>query len=215
MKFQSYFDAEMRLLQQANIENPDRDPSVDRILEGVAYLTAHINQRLDHDFPEIPARIVYQHWPHMLQPYASRIILNFSSHTQTVIPKGTLVSSPPVGEEKVVCKFSTLEDLTVYSVDLLKIDLNSTRLKFYFENKKTNQPIKNLKLYLNTDINTALELYYAFGSGCVSSEYLWLDYFGFREKYLFLELDNIDATNNKFFEITPSGKTSFASRSGY
>ncbi|HEV2614429.1 MAG TPA: type VI secretion system baseplate subunit TssF [Gammaproteobacteria bacterium] len=205
MNFQSYFDAEMRALQHIHDENAEPDPSVDRILEGVAYLTAQIHQRLDADFPEIPAQLLHQHWPYMLQPYASRIIVEFSSNTQTIIPKSTVISSQPVGEEKTSCKFATLDDLIIYPIILLKIELSHTALKFYFESKQANLKLDKLKLYLNTDINTALELYYALGQGAEikSPTNLWLDYFGFREQFLFLEINNIHIdSHNKFFEAT-------------
>jgi len=210
VKFQSYFDAEMRALQQLNSENPDHDPSADRILEGVAYLAAQIHQRLDHDFPEIPAILLQQHWPYMLQPYASRTTLEFSSPTKIMLPQHTLVSSGPAGEEKTRCTFSVLQELIIYPIELIKVDINATQLKFCFEAKQANFNLTSLKLYLNTDINTALEIYYAVGQNnavntqAESSAQLWLDYFGFREGFLFIALNNLENINlaDRFFEVT-------------
>jgi type VI secretion system protein ImpG len=69
MNMREYFEAEMRLLHQAaqafaeaypeqagllNLKTlRDRDPHIERLLEGVAYLTGQIRQRIDNDFPDI------------------------------------------------------------------------------------------------------------------------------------------------------------------
>lgn len=204
--FQSYFDAEMRALAHLAHEhdNPEavvENHHIDRLLEGVAYLTAQIRQRLDDDFPEIPAQLLNQHWPHMIHPYPAGVIMEFSSPSQLIIPKNTLIHSQPVGEEKTACKFSTVYDIEVNPVKLLKLSVTPSEIIFYFESKQPHLKINTLRLYLNTDFNTALEIYYAAGQAIshnLSSSQLWLDYFGFPEKFLFLELPI--KNTDKYFE---------------
>jgi len=200
MSFQSYFNAEMRVLQQLYREANYSDPIIDRILEGVAHLTARVREQLDDDFPEIPAQILHQHWPFMLRDYASRALMRFTRQTKTFLPKGTAVSSEPLGEEKTSCKFVTLQDITIYPIELLKVAVNSNSLVFYFESKQQDLTIPTLKLYLNTDGYTAMEIYYAVAQNLKfsyeNSAQLWMDYFGFRENFLMINLTDIIFVNN-------------------
>lgn len=206
MSFQSYFDAEMRALQQFNSELSESNPDIDRLLEGVAYLTAQLHQRLDQDSPEISAQLLQQHWPHCLEPYASRTMLAFASQSKLSLPKGTQVLSSPVGDEKISCKFELLNSLVIYPLELIKVEINYSDIKFFFESKQANLKIENIRLYINTEMNTALEIYYAIGQAYKeegeSSIQLWLDYFGCREKFLFIDLDlNRIRHTERFFDV--------------
>ena len=80
---QQYFDAQMRLLTQAgkqfaenypehagllNIDSiKERDPHVERLLEGVAYLNANIHKRLDESLPEVSEQVLRQLCPALLK----------------------------------------------------------------------------------------------------------------------------------------------------
>ena len=76
---QQYFESEMRLLQdaaqefaesypeQAGMLNlkalKDRDPYIERLLEGMAYLTAHVKKRINDGVPDISENILRQICP--------------------------------------------------------------------------------------------------------------------------------------------------------
>ena len=47
------------------------DPDVDRLLEGVAFLTGLLREKLDDEFPEIIHELVQLIWPHYLRPLPS------------------------------------------------------------------------------------------------------------------------------------------------
>ncbi|MGM0404259.1 MAG: type VI secretion system baseplate subunit TssF, partial [Thermodesulfobacteriota bacterium] len=47
------------------------DPDVERLLEGVAFLTALLREKLDDEFPEIIHELVQLIWPHYLRPVPS------------------------------------------------------------------------------------------------------------------------------------------------
>ncbi|TMO56953.1 type VI secretion system baseplate subunit TssF [Pseudoalteromonas phenolica] len=88
-----YFDAQMRLLMQAgkqfaqlypehasllNLDSvKDRDPHIERLLEGVAYLTANIQKRLDETLPEISSQVLRQLCPILLDYYPSTTVVQF------------------------------------------------------------------------------------------------------------------------------------------
>ena len=69
------------------LSQPSADPDVERILEGVAFLTAGIRQKIDDDFPEFSQGLLNQIFPHYLRPIPSATIMEF---TPTPILKNTL-----------------------------------------------------------------------------------------------------------------------------
>src|SRR4030042_1552847 len=68
------------------LSGPSADPDVERLLEGVAYLTALLRQKLDDEFPEIVHDLMHLIWPHYLRPVPSTTLITFS-------PKQTLKQS--------------------------------------------------------------------------------------------------------------------------
>ncbi len=92
------------------------DPDVERVLEGVAFLTGLMRQKLDDDFPEIVHELFQIIWPHYLRPLPSTAIVAFTPKTnlkQTVkVPKGIQLASVPV--EGTTCLFRTCYDVQVH-----------------------------------------------------------------------------------------------------
>lgn len=185
-----YFEAEMLLLheeaqrfaeaypEQAGLLNlqahQDRDPFVERLLEGVAYLTGQIRQRIDDDLPDISANFLAQLWPQLLQPFPSVTIIEFSyRHKQLLksypFPKGTLIHSAPVGEEHTICHFRTTSTLIINpiyldDVKLIEVPSGKSMLKLFFKLDKDVSiealNLAQLKLYLHADPTIALFLYH-------------------------------------------------------
>ena len=258
-----YFEAELRLLhesaqefakaypEQAGMLNlkeiKDRDPYVERLLEGMAYLTAQIRQHIDDDIPEISETLLSQLWPHLLRPYPSSTIIQFTprigqiQQTQ-IIEKETLLLSRAVGEDNVICKYSTIGDVVLNPLQISKFELEEPagggtifRLRFEFDAgiSVTNIDLTKLKIYLHADPAVALWLHHQLTgevarlrvmfpeyptfkpheikgkqgimpahldskdsvvklSGTNYSGYhLLLDYFCFREKYMFIEINGL------------------------
>lgn len=96
------------------------DPDVERILEGVAFLTALLRQKLDDDFPEIIHELFQLIWPHYLRPLPATSIVAFKPKTslkQAVqVPKGVQLSSEAV--DGTACLFRTCYDVTVHPVSI-------------------------------------------------------------------------------------------------
>ena len=106
---------------------PSADPDVERLLEGVAFLTSILHQRLTDHFPEFIQEIAQILFTQFLRPIPCATILAFSPKgklTETVkIPRGTRVGSSPV--DGTSCSFETCQDLelhplTVSSVKVLQ-----------------------------------------------------------------------------------------------
>lgn len=186
-----YFDAEMRLLQETaqefsrafpekagmlNLEEiKDRDPYVERLLEGMAFLTAQVKQRLDDDVPEISETLLAHLWPHFLRPFPSLTIAQFSPRqgqvqkTQ-VLGKGAMMMGPPVGEDHTICRFRTTSEVELHPLRLSRFSMEesgkgSTRLTLGFQLDAgifaDTLDLHGLKLFLHADPTVALTLYQA------------------------------------------------------
>jgi type VI secretion system protein ImpG len=98
------------------------DPDVERLLEGVAFLTALLREKLDDEFPEIIHELVQLIWPHYLRPIPSASILAFSPKPvlkqPAIIPSGIQVASVPV--EGTTCLFKTCYPVEVHPLILLE-----------------------------------------------------------------------------------------------
>jgi len=186
-----YFEAEMRLLHEAaqefaeahpeqarqlNLKSlKDRDPYVERLLEGTAYLTAQIRQRIDDDYPELCDNLLAQVSPTLTQVFPSASITQFTPRSGQlqqayVIPKGSRVSSKPVGEEHIACHFQTCYPVTVNPIDFKSceaVESNSggtiIRLNFMTHPGVSLDKLDftAFKLFLHADPSVALNLYFA------------------------------------------------------
>ena len=192
-----YFEAEMRLLHEVaqefalafpeqahmlNLENlKDRDPYVERLLEGMAFLSAQIRQRIDDDLPEVSEGLLNLLWPHFLRPLPSLTILEFTprlgqlQQTQVLAKHTTALATPVtadtlVGKETVTCRFRTTYPLTMHPIRLAKVtaeqrSAGGTLMKFKFEAdpgvKLESLDLKRLPLYIHADPSVAALVYKA------------------------------------------------------
>lgn len=185
-----YYESEMRYLIEAGREfanaHPDRakmlnldrvgdrDPYVERLFEGFAFLVGRLRQKLDDELPEITESLVSLLWPHYLRTLPSLSVLELEPDLGTlqkreVIPAGVEVRSDPIGAEGTRCTYRTTQ-----AVDLLPLQLKSAgagmradgrstiRLTFRIEAQSRQNTLSapRLRLYLNADrpVATALHL---------------------------------------------------------
>ena len=101
------------------------DPHVERLLEGVAFLSARAQQRLDDEFPEITDALLGVLYPHYLAPVPSAAIVRFGckpdARGPVAVPSGTMLVTDPIRGEP--CRFQTCYDTTIWP-----IAVESTRL---------------------------------------------------------------------------------------
>lgn len=87
------------------------DPSVARLIQSVALLSARIHKRLDDDYPKFTESLLESLYPHYLRPMPSYSIAQLVDGGQgagefAVIPRGTPLRSRQV--EGTVCQFRTV-----------------------------------------------------------------------------------------------------------
>ncbi|MCK5099186.1 MAG: type VI secretion system baseplate subunit TssF [Desulfobacteraceae bacterium] len=97
------------------------DPDVERLLEGTAFLTGHLQHKIDDDFPEIIHGLMDIVYPHYLRPVPSISIISFTpkpSLIETIsVPAGTFLSSKE--QNGIKCMFQTCFDLDVHPLRIV------------------------------------------------------------------------------------------------
>jgi len=138
--FNRYYEDELLYLRELGAEfaraypqaahllsGTSSDPDVERLLEGFAFLTARIRERLDDELPEVTHGLMNMLWPHYLRPVPSMSMLEFQPRFAALrqthrVERGVQVQSVPV--EGTACRFRT-----AYAVDLQPISLEQTQLE--------------------------------------------------------------------------------------
>lgn len=131
--FNKYYRQELKYLRDAAAEysknhpaiapmldGTSSDPDVERILEGTAFLTGLVRQKIDDEFPEIVHELIRNVWPHYLRPVPSATMIEFSAFDklqQTVrVEEGIYLDSVPV--DNTSCRFKTVYDMEVHPLEI-------------------------------------------------------------------------------------------------
>jgi len=103
------------------------DPDVERLLEGVAFLTGRIRQKLDDELPELFFSISSLLFPQLTRPIPSASVLEMVPLPQAlrekrVVPAGAEFDSVPVDGTR--CRFTTTADceVTPLTIKSLRLD---------------------------------------------------------------------------------------------
>jgi len=108
------------------------DPDVERLLEGTAFLTGHLQHKIEDDFPEIIHGLMDIVYPHYLRPVPSICIVSFSPKPSLLesinVPSGTFLSSKE--NNGIKCLFQTCSDLEVHPLKIISAN-SSTEAKEY------------------------------------------------------------------------------------
>ncbi|KAI3589502.1 T6SS component TssF (ImpG/VasA) [Cupriavidus sp. U2] len=190
-----YYEAEMRYLRDAGKEFaqafPDRarmlnidrvgerDPHVERLFEGFAFLMGRLRQKLDDELPEMTEGLVSMLWPHYLRMIPSLSILELTPepaglHRHEVLPAGLEVLSDPIAVEngrdgtgQVECIYRTTQAVDLYPLRLTDAGIDTredgrsvVRLRMAFEGPATREPfeVPRLRIYLHADRPLALAM---------------------------------------------------------
>ena len=177
-----YFEEEMRYLREAgrafaeahpeqarflNVDSvSDRDPYVERLFEGFAFLSGRIHERLDDELPQYTESLLSLLHPHFLKPVPSLTVVALEPKPGLVqgtreFERGTEVRSAPVGPEETVCRFRTAQPVRVQPLSLREARLHwspegpsRARLRFTLLEGATLGALTGLdrlRLYLHAD----------------------------------------------------------------
>jgi type VI secretion system protein ImpG len=94
------------------------DPSVARLIQSVALMSARIKKRLDDDYPKFTESLLESLYPHYLRPMPSYTIVQVGYRddseipdTPTLLPRGTMLRTS--AEHDGVCMFRTAYDVAL------------------------------------------------------------------------------------------------------
>lgn len=256
-----YYDAEMRYLLEAGEEfaraHPDRaallnldkadarDPYVERLFEGFAFMMGRLREKLDDDLPELTEGLVTLLWPHYLRTIPSMSIVEFSPDWREMkekiaIAKGFEILSRPIGEKATRCRYTTTQQIGLQPLALEEAALSTdaegrsvVRLRFACSSLAdwSRVDLSLIPFYFNADAPLACAMHEAFtlntatiwlrlpgeperrpldarftalgfgeedglwpkGESSFSGYQLLLEYFTFREKFMFTGLRGLES----------------------
>lgn len=150
------------------LAEPGSDPDVERLLEGFAFLTGRIRQKLDDELQELTQTLIGLLYPHYLRPIPSMAILEFEPQrtlrSPYLIPRvETEVDSIPlIGNTR--CRFRTCYDVELLPISVEEATLMGQQLKLRFKLLNGVQfeslKISKLRLNLHGDPITQYHLYF-------------------------------------------------------
>jgi type VI secretion system protein ImpG len=150
------------------------DPDVERLLEGFAFLTARIRERIDDAAPEIVHGLLQLLLPHYLRPVPSSAVIQYEPPLKALrgvheVERGTRVAGKPL--DGTPCEFRTTQRVDLLPVELEEVVLDETRaahpaIRLRFETTEAGRPLvtrrQGLRLFLHGE------------SSITSTIYLWL-----------------------------------------
>lgn len=193
-----YYEAEMRYLREAgkefaqafpdrarmlNIDRiGDRDPHVERLFEGFAFLMGRLRHKLDDELPELTEGLVGMLWPHYLRMIPSLSILELTPtagalQRHEIAAAGLEVVSDPIpfgtqsgSAENVECIYRTTQAVDLYPLRLTEANAYARedgrsvirmRLAMQAQVEREELSVPRLRLYLHADRPVAMALYAA------------------------------------------------------
>ncbi|ECG1031645.1 TPA: type VI secretion system baseplate subunit TssF [Salmonella enterica] len=122
------------------------DPDIERLLEGVAFLTGNLRQKIEDEFPELTHGLIKMLWPNYLRPVPSMTLIEYTPDMDKtsvpvliprneqfmtgsgIIPEAQALSTAPGGEPDLPppCTFTLCRDIWLLPVRLDQIENRST-----------------------------------------------------------------------------------------
>ncbi|HEY2710681.1 MAG TPA: type VI secretion system baseplate subunit TssF [Caulobacteraceae bacterium] len=110
------------------------DPYVERLLEGVAFLAARVNVKLQDQFPEFTQHLLQAIQPHYLAPTPSMCVVGFEPQITDPslvngfdVPRGTEISAVARDQNSAVVTFRTGHDVTLWPLQIAEAEYLATR----------------------------------------------------------------------------------------
>ncbi|EIY0276078.1 type VI secretion system baseplate subunit TssF [Escherichia coli] len=122
----------------------DADPDIERLLEGVAFLTGNLHQKIEDEFPELTHGLIKMLWPNYLRPVPAMTLIEYTpdmdkSSVPVLIPRNEqfttnageirvdeVLPSDAKKEEPPPCTFTLCRDIWLLPVRLEQIENRST-----------------------------------------------------------------------------------------
>ncbi|MCX7561336.1 type VI secretion system baseplate subunit TssF [Sulfitobacter sp. F26204] len=110
------------------------DPYVERLLEGVAFLSARVQLELEMQFPVFTSHLLEIVYPHYLAPTPSMMIAQFKPDLANaglkngyVLPRHTTIRSRLLDGEQTACEFRTAHAVKMWPVEISEAEYIDSR----------------------------------------------------------------------------------------
>jgi type VI secretion system protein ImpG len=147
------------------------DPDVERLLEGFAFLTARIREKVDDSVPAIVQGITELLLPHFLRPIPATSIIQYSPAIKALrgvqpIARGAKVASTPM--QGTSCQFRTTQDVELLPLQVADVQLDETAasrpvIRLGLETTEAGRPLlprrEGIRLLLHGDMSLCAMLY--------------------------------------------------------
>ncbi|NDJ57418.1 type VI secretion system baseplate subunit TssF [Enterobacteriaceae bacterium 4M9] len=223
MAFEKYFRDELDYLRQigrdvahekphlaAFLSEKGADPDVERLLEGFAFLSGNLREKIDDQFPELTHSLLNMLWPNALRPTPGMTVIEYTPEKNiiteaTIVRRGTTLLSRPLNVNhsdsdtrgQPQCTFTQCRDLWLLPLVLEDIHLNnSNELAILNVNFSTGKEISLNDVGLN-------RLRFWLGEAGYSSYqlYFWFSYY-FEKAELVVDDETYPLPD---FDFTPLG----------
>lgn len=171
------------------------DPYVERLLEGVGFLAARVQLKLDAEFPRFTQRLLEIVYPNYLAPTPAMLVAQFKPDLSDAnlangfkLPRGSSMRSLLGKGDMTACEFRTAQDVTLWPVEVSHAEYFSfapdlplaslpvaakikggvrLRLKTAPGVKFNQLKLDSLRLFLSGSDETAYRLHELIGGACL------------------------------------------------
>ncbi len=142
MALNKYYSDELAYLRDLGAEfaneNPNlapflartsRDPDVERLLEGFAFLTGRLRQKIDDEIPELSHSLIGLFWPNYLRPIPAATIVEFTPEPGALtaphhLDRGFAMETAPI--DGTACQFQTCYNLEIIPARIIDAKAETT-----------------------------------------------------------------------------------------
>lgn len=182
MAFNRYFLDELTAVRELGKEFAERnprlapflavegqDPDVERLLEGFAFLTGRLRQKLDDELPELTHSLMALLWPQFLRPVPAMSVVGFNPlatlSDRQRIRRGIEINSRPV--DGTACVFRTCYDVDILPLRITRVSRQqrptgasvAIRLGLIGQSRWADLTLQQLRFFLHGEVHVAQLLY--------------------------------------------------------
>jgi type VI secretion system protein ImpG len=102
------------------------DPYVERLLEGVGFMAARVQLKLDAEFPRFTQSLLEIVYPHYLAPTPSMLVAHLKPDTNDpnlasgpTVPRGSTLSGLLSADDATACEFRTAHDVRLWPLEIV------------------------------------------------------------------------------------------------
>ncbi len=102
------------------------DPYVERLLEGVGFLAARVQLKLESEFPRFTQALLEMVHPHYLAPTPSMLVAQLTPDPKNPnvavgprVPRGSTMHGLLAGDDVTACEFRTAHDVTLWPIEVV------------------------------------------------------------------------------------------------